>query len=80
MNAHEIVATAMQVLAKPERPSASPWITVSQAARRARCGIKLIYREVNAGRLQASRVGGRRELRLLGEWVDEWLLRHSGGR
>jgi excisionase family DNA binding protein len=53
----------------------SPWLTVKEAAARARCGIKTIYREVNAGRLKAARVGGRRELRLLATWVDEWLAR-----
>ena len=52
----------------------TPWLTVNEAADRARCGPKLIYREVRAGRLRAARVGGRRELRLLVEWVDEWLL------
>ncbi len=50
------------------------WLTVDEAADRARCGVKLIYREVKAGRLRAAKVGGRRELRLLPEWVDEWLL------
>lgn len=55
--------------------AASPWLTVTEAAERARCGPKLIYREVRAGRLRAARVGGRRELRLLAAWVDEWLLR-----
>ena len=44
---------------------------------RARCGSKLIYREVRAGRLRAARVGGRRELRLLDQWIDEWLVRCS---
>jgi excisionase family DNA binding protein len=51
----------------------TPWLTVSEAAGRARCGAKLIYKEVRAGRLKAARVGGRRELRLLPEWVDAWL-------
>jgi excisionase family DNA binding protein len=55
-----------------EQP-ASPWRTVSQAAARAQTGEKLIYREVAAGRLKAARVGGRRELRLRDEWVDQWL-------
>jgi excisionase family DNA binding protein len=55
----------------------SPWLTVIEAAERARCGPKLIYREVRAGRLRAARVGGRRELRLRVEWVDEWLLKAS---
>lgn len=50
------------------------WLTVEDAADRARCGVKLIYREVNAGRLRAAKLGGRRELRLLPEWVDQWLL------
>ena len=57
--------------------SASPWLTVKQAAERARCGTKLIYREVKAGRLRAARIGGRRELRVLAEWIDEWLIEQS---
>jgi excisionase family DNA binding protein len=55
----------------------TPWLTVGEAAGRARCGVKLIYREVRARRLRAARVGGRRELRLRAEWVDEWLLKAS---
>ena len=51
----------------------TPWLTVSEAANRARCGIKTIYREAKKGRLKAARIGGRRELRLRGEWVDAWL-------
>jgi len=53
---------------------ATPWRTVEQAAARAQTGVKLIYREVKAGRLRAARVGGRRELRLTDEWIDAWLL------
>lgn len=75
MNAHELVATATRFLADAE--PRTPWITVDQAAKRARCGIKLIYREVRAGRLKAVRVGGRRELRLLREWIDQWLVAHT---
>jgi excisionase family DNA binding protein len=52
----------------------SPWLTVNEAADRARCGPKLIYREVRAKRLRAAKVGGRRELRILPEWIDAWLL------
>ena len=66
MNSGESAATA-----------ATPWLTVVEAADRARCGPKLIYREVRAKRLRAARVGGRRELRLLPEWVDQWLLAAS---
>ena len=53
---------------------ASGWLTVHEAAEWARSGSKTIYREVNAGRLRAARVGGRRELRLRQEWIDDWLL------
>ncbi len=52
----------------------TPWLTVKEAAYRARCGVKTIYREVKAGKLMAARVGGRRELRFLADWIDEWLL------
>jgi excisionase family DNA binding protein len=54
-------------------PCPSPWLTVGEAAERARVGVKLIYREVAAGRLRAARVGGRRDLRLRPEWIDAWL-------
>lgn len=49
------------------------WLTVKEAANRARVGIKTIYREAKKGRLRASKVGGRRELRLKKEWIDQWL-------
>jgi excisionase family DNA binding protein len=52
----------------------SPWLTVPEAAARVNCGPKTIYREVKAGRLRAARVGGRRELRFLAAWVDDWLI------
>ena len=74
MNAHELVAMATKLLVDVERPG-TPWITVDEAAKRARCGIKLIYREVRAGRLKAVRIGGRRELRLRPDWIDAWLNR-----
>jgi excisionase family DNA binding protein len=60
--------------------TATPWLTVREGAARAKCGVKLIYREVAAGRLRAAHVGGRRELRLLAEWIDEWLLQSTTAR
>jgi excisionase family DNA binding protein len=59
----------------PEPPPtfSSPWLTVKEAAERARCGVKTVYREVAAGRLKAARIGGRRELRFLADWIDQWL-------
>lgn len=53
----------------------TPWKTVKQQADRVQTGTKLLYREVKAGRLRAARVGGRRELRIRDEWIDEWLER-----
>jgi len=58
----------------PSEPGASPWLTVAEAAARARVGRRVVYREVKAGRLRAAKIGGRRELRLLSEWVDAWLI------
>jgi len=51
----------------------TPWLTVREAAARARVGSKVVYREVKAGRLRAARIGGRRDLRVLASWVDDWL-------
>ena len=52
---------------------ASPWISTREAARRARCSTKLIYRAIGAGKLRASKLMTRREYRFRAEWVDEWI-------
>jgi excisionase family DNA binding protein len=60
------------------------WLTVREAAGRARVGPKTIYRAVRATHLRAARIGGRRELRFLETWIDKWLLgeqnQHVDGR
>lgn len=58
---------------RDRRGAESPWLTAAEAARRARCGVKVVYREVAAGRLRAARIGGRRDIRVLAAWVDDWL-------
>jgi excisionase family DNA binding protein len=55
----------------------SRWLDVRQAARHANCGRKSIYNAVASGKLRAARLGGRRELRFLAEWVDAWLIETS---
>jgi excisionase family DNA binding protein len=65
---------AMRAMVDHQMQIPTPWLTVDETATRAKCGVKTIYREVHAGRLRAARIGGRRELRLLPEWVDDWLL------
>ena len=55
--------------------TSSPWLTVREAAKVVKCGRRLIYREVKAGRLVASKIGLRRDLRIHRDWIDEWLKR-----
>lgn len=61
-------------MGSPDHITAPAWLTVPEAAARARVGAKLIYREVKAKRLRAATVGGRRNLRFLPQWIDEWLM------
>jgi excisionase family DNA binding protein len=60
-----------------DSPNHTPWRTVPEAARRAGVGDKTIYKEVRAGRLRAARIGGRRDIRILDDWLDDWLVRSS---
>jgi len=53
------------------------WLTVVEAAQHARCGKRSVYLAVEQGKLRAARLGGRRELRFLAEWIDAWLLASS---
>lgn len=55
----------------------SPWLTVTEAATIAKCGKKLIYREIAAGRLRAARIGGRRSLRIHRDWIDDFFIRSA---
>jgi excisionase family DNA binding protein len=55
----------------------TPWLTVAEASEIAKCGTKLIYREVKAGRLRAARIGSRRDIRIHRDWIDEWLVASS---
>jgi excisionase family DNA binding protein len=58
-----------------ESASSSPWLTAEEARQYIKSGVKIVYREVAAGRLRAARIGGRRDLRFRKEWLDEWLER-----
>jgi excisionase family DNA binding protein len=58
-------------------PADTPWRTVKEAAAHARVGVKVIYREIRAGRLRAAVVGGRRDYRVHVSWIDEWLERSA---
>jgi len=53
------------------------WLTVEGAARHAKCGVRSIYVAVQTGKLRAARLGGRRELRFIAEWIDAWLIATS---
>ena len=53
----------------------SPWLKSAEGANYARVGVKLLYREVAAGRLRAARVGSRRALLFRADWIDGWLER-----
>jgi excisionase family DNA binding protein len=57
--------------------SGSPWLTIEEARRIAKCGPKLLYREIKAGRLRAARLGGRRDIRVHVDWISDWLERSA---
>jgi excisionase family DNA binding protein len=53
------------------------WLTLSEAAHRARTSAPTLRREVRARRLRCARVGGRRAMRFRPAWIDEWLEQTS---
>jgi excisionase family DNA binding protein len=69
---------AQELPPAPQQPIPQvPWLTTREAAERANCSAHTIYAEVNAGRLRAARIGGKRLVRIKAEWVDEWLSAES---
>lgn len=53
------------------------WLTVKEAAARAKCGPKMIYYAIKNGKLRASRLGARNDIRILESWLDAWLTNLS---
>jgi excisionase family DNA binding protein len=54
-------------------PAELLWLTMSDVTARVRCGRKIIYRAVAAGKLRAAVINARGDLRFRHEWVDAWL-------
>ena len=52
----------------------SPWLTAPEAAARAKCSTKFLYRAIRAGKLRAVRLGARNDIRIHVGWLDAWLL------
>lgn len=51
-------------------PAESLWLTLSDVTVRVRCGRKVIYRAVAAGKLRAATINARGDLRFRPEWVN----------
>jgi excisionase family DNA binding protein len=51
----------------------SPWLTVDEAAARAKVSKGVIYAACRSKQLRHARVGGRRDIRIKAEWIDAWL-------
>lgn len=55
----------------PAIQAAQVWLTVRDAAARAQCSDKIIYRAAKTGKLRRATAFG--SLRFKPEWVDAWL-------
>jgi excisionase family DNA binding protein len=60
-------------------PNVSPWLTVKEAAARAKCGPKVIYKAARNGKLKATAIDGQRVLRMHIANFDQWLDGQEGG-
>lgn len=49
------------------------WLTVQGACERAQCGKRVIYAAVRKGRLAASKLNDRGDLRFAPAWIDSWI-------
>ena len=52
------------------------WLKVTDAAQYAGVSRDTIYTACERGELRHVKVGGRRAIRLRGEWIDAWLEQH----
>lgn len=54
--------------------SETPWRTVKEAAARMQLSEKTVYKIAASGQLKASRATGRKALRFLDSWIDDYLM------
>jgi hypothetical protein len=67
-------STPTAAVTAPTTAEPSPWLTVEESRHVAKCGAKLLYREIKAGRLRAARLGARSgAIRIHRQWITEWL-------
>ena len=52
----------------------SPWLTVREGGLYVKRSARFLRREIRASRLKAARIGGRGEVLLRREWLDEWVV------
>ena len=57
--------------------TASPWMTIDEAAAYGRVSVPTLRGEIKARRLAAYRVGGHRVFRLRASDLDAWLLKFA---
>lgn len=57
--------------------SDSPWLTLADAADYTKRGRRFLAHQVDAGRLRAARIGGRKEILTRREWLDEWITEQA---
>jgi hypothetical protein len=63
--------------ATTEVAAAPRWMDVRQAAAYANVGIRSIYAAVRKSELKAAIANERGDMRILREWIDEWLIRRA---
>ncbi len=51
----------------------TPWRTLREGGQRVHRSPRFLAREIKAKRLRAARVGGRGEVLIRDEWLDEWV-------
>jgi len=54
--------------------SDTPWMTVEEVSAYMRLSTKTVYRLAASGQLKASRATGRKALRFLRQWCDDYLM------
>jgi excisionase family DNA binding protein len=51
----------------------TPWMTVKEAAKRIGASVEFVYDACSANGLKHTRLGGKRNIRIKPEHLDEWM-------